>query len=441
MKGTTRIVFSLVTLALVGMQFVVVPAMPVRAISPAAYYGPPPDGTFTYNRNTTYLYNFSYTIAKTGIGSFNTERWIPMITNRTVLGGSGAVLQQEFITTNETFGSSLSHSKDTDDFGNEFHYFDLSVATGTTWAMNVQGRLTLRDITWKTQDGVTAASYNKTDGLYALYTKEELYINKSFGLIAAAATLQNNSNPWTTARNVYNYVTNLLTYSAQADEHGAEWAITYNTGDCTEYSYLMVAMLRACGIPARVMRGIVIANSAGAAVSPNYAAAVGTKWRFAFETSGYTTTRNNMTGHAWAEYFIPGAGWILADPTWSNAGDYGARIDNVHVPYTAGVWIGQGLTPALSPSPSENLSTIPYPFWIAAGVDQAVHYDFTVLSQQAPPSIWDQILDFFIKNPLVLVGIIALIAIVIVIYVARKRHKKSSFSDGGSYRTRANFNT
>nr|MDO8085562.1 transglutaminase domain-containing protein [Candidatus Sigynarchaeum springense] len=442
MNRTNRIAFTLVTLALVGMQLAVLPAMPASAISPTAYYGPPPAGTFTYNRNTTYFYNYTYTISKSGFGPFLTERWIPMITNRTILSGSG-VRQQEFVMKSMTYGSSLSHVFDTDDFGNEFHYFDLSVASGTTWTMNVQGNLTLRDVTWSSQSGVTMADYNKTDGLYALYTKEELYINKSFDPIVTAASSLNASNPWTTVANVYNHVKNLLTYSAQSEEHGAEWAITYHTGDCTEYSYLMVALLRSCGIPARVLRGLVIADSAGSAVNPNYGAAVGTKWRFVFETSDYDTTNANLTGHAWAEYFIPGAGWVLSDPTWGDGGgtDFTSRVDNVHVPYTVGVWIGQGLNPPLSPTPSENVSTIPYPFWLGANVDQAVHYDFMVLSQQAPPSIWDQILDFFVKNPWVLYCLVGLIAIVIVIYAIRKRRKNSGYSDSGSYRERVTFSS
>jgi hypothetical protein len=432
MKGTTRIIFSLVTLALVGMQLVVLPAMPAKAISTAAYYGPPASGTFSYNRNTTYLYNYSYTIT-TGGSSFATERWIPMVTNRTLLGESGTVLQQEFIITNESYGSSLSHIEDTDDFGNEYHYFDLNVAAWTTWAMNVQGRLTLRDIGWSAQDGVTMTSYNTTDALYPLYTKEELYINKSYAPIAAAAAAQYNVNPWTTAANVYNYVTNTLTYTAQLDEHGAEWAIDHGTGDCTEFSYLMVALLRACGIPARVMRGIVIANSAGAVVDPDYDAAIGTKWRFAFETSGFSTIKDNLTGHAWAEYFIPGAGWVLSDPTWHAAGNFISRIDNVHVPFVAGLWIGQGLTPALSPNPTENLSTIPYPFWVTAGVNQAVHYDFTVLSQEAPPPWW--------TNTWLIVGIIAVVLVVVLIVAISKHRKSSSYSDSGSYRERVTFSS
>ncbi len=441
MKGTKRIAFSLLALALVGMQFMVVPVVPARAISTADYDGPPVAGTFTYNRNTTYLYNFSYTISTIFGGAFTTNRYIPMITNRTILSESGLVQQQEFVTTNISYDPYVTHVNDTDDFGNEFHHFDLNVAVGTTWAMNVQGRLTLRDITWNAQPGVTMASYNKTDPMYALYTKEEFRINKSHPLILGNATLLNSSNPYTTATNVYNFVKNFLPYNGSMDgEFGAEYAIEHKTGDCTEFSYLMVALLRACGIPARVLRGIVIADSAGAAVSPDFDAAVGTHWGFSFETVDTTLIKDTTTGHAWVEYFIPGAGWILSDPTWHNAGNYISHIDNVHVPYVVGVWIGQGLNPPLIPAVDDMLYP-PYPFYWRAGVNQAVRYDFTVLSQQAPPTWWDQLLDFFVKNPWAIVLIVGLIAVVIVVVVVRKRRKSGGYSDSGSYRERVTFSS
>lgn len=445
-KGMNRVIFSLVALLVVGMQFVVAPAVPAGAISPAAYYGPPASDAFSYGTNTTYFYNFTYKMTKTGVVGLpvTIDRWIPTLTNRTILNVGSSIYEQEFRIISQTWTSG-SHTEDTDDFGNQFHIFSIPVAGMTTWTFNVQGNLTLRDITWKSQSSVTMGSYNKTDGLYSLYTAEEQYINKSFPLIQTRAVSLNNSNPFTAARNVYDFVKGYLTYNGSMEnEEGAEFAIVNKYGDCTEFSYLMVALLRACGIPARVMRGLVIANSAGAAVSPDYRTAVGTKWRYYLTApdGNKNHVSSEMTGHAWVEYFIPGSGWILSDPTWGNVADYGSRIDNIHVPYVAGVWIGQGISPAIpSPNPTTELSTLPYIFYIYDSLPQTVSYEFTIIHQELSPTLWEQILDFIIKNPLVILGIVVFLMIVVGIAAAIKRRKrnKAYYGNDNTYRERLTF--
>jgi hypothetical protein len=59
-------------------------------------------------------------------------------------------------------------------------------------------------------------------------------------------------------------------------------------GDCSEYSYLFVALCRAAGIPARVQAG------------------------FAFHRVGEALE----DGHMWAEYYLENYGWVPVDATW-----------------------------------------------------------------------------------------------------------------------------
>jgi transglutaminase-like putative cysteine protease len=442
MSGNKRLGFTLVALATIASQVIILPVMPVRAISPAAYDGPPAADDFTYGTNTTYFYNYTYTISKTVGSPYTEKRWIPTLSNRTLLDASGQIYEQEFKILNETYGTSLANSKIVDDFGNEYYYFELSVPGGTSWTLNVQANLTMRDITWKPRDDVNMSSYNTADPFYTRYTKAEEYINKSFPLIYNNATLLNSTNPFKTAQRVYNFVTNLLTYHVQTEENGAEWAIVHKQGDCTEFSYLMVAMLRACGIPARVLRGLVIATASTQGVRPNFNAAVGTSWKFESILQSGDLISDTLPGHAWVEYFIPGTGWITADPTWSDSANYTSRVDNIHVPYTVGVWIGSGIVPALpGTTPTENVSTWPYPIYVGeSGVGHAMHYEFTVVRQELAPTILDFIIDFVMKNPLIVLGIVGFILVVAIISYAVKRGRKKKYSDNGSYRGRVNFN-
>lgn len=71
-----------------------------------------------------------------------------------------------------------------------------------------------------------------------------------------------------------------------AEDRGALFALREAQGDCTEYATLFVALMRAAGVPARVMGGWVM------------------------ETSGIAKAADF---HNWAEYFSDGR-WHVADP-------------------------------------------------------------------------------------------------------------------------------
>lgn len=65
-----------------------------------------------------------------------------------------------------------------------------------------------------------------------------------------------------TLLNAYHWIKDNLQYSGYIKESlGALYALENKKGDCTEYSYLMAALARANGIPARVMSGFVYPDS------------------------------------------------------------------------------------------------------------------------------------------------------------------------------------
>lgn len=75
---------------------------------------------------------------------------------------------------------------------------------------------------------------------------------------------------------------------------GALNALRTNRGVCTEFAGLFVAVCRAMGVPARIVNGYWIRNK---------------------EIT--TTTAINVQGdhHAWAEFYLPAAGWVPVEPT------------------------------------------------------------------------------------------------------------------------------
>lgn len=94
-----------------------------------------------------------------------------------------------------------------------------------------------------------------------------------------------------TVRAIFDWVRSNLRYAGYvADDLGALYALKERRGDCTEYAYLVVALARANGIPARMVGGYVTDNN------------------IALRAEAY---------HNWAEVFFDGA-WRLVDAQKEN---------------------------------------------------------------------------------------------------------------------------
>lgn len=132
--------------------------------------------------------------------------------------------------------------------------------------------------------------YNTDSELYLKYTQpEKLIESDNMKIVEVARDITSGeSDPHKMALLIYSFVTEHLNYEIQDAERGALWALENGVGDCSEHSYLFVALCRAVGIPARIQAG------------------------FAFHQVGEVIE----DGHMWAEYYLENYGWIPVDATW-----------------------------------------------------------------------------------------------------------------------------
>lgn len=94
------------------------------------------------------------------------------------------------------------------------------------------------------------------------------------------------------AKEIYDWAGNHIRYVGYIrEDRGALYAVTYGQGDCTEYMYAMVAMLRVKGIPARGMAGFYLDRPQQVVKAEQY--------------------------HNWAEYY-DGSSWRILDPLNKN---------------------------------------------------------------------------------------------------------------------------
>jgi hypothetical protein len=116
------------------------------------------------------------------------------------------------------------------------------------------------------------------------------------------------------SRAFYDWIGDNISYDGyDPDDRGALFALQNKGGDCSEFSYLMVALCRAGGIPARFVEGI---------------------------TCGSAATGLSVEQHDWMEFYLPGIGWVPADPTWGRREEkrdaYFARMSPDHIIVTVG---------------------------------------------------------------------------------------------------------
>ncbi|MGI6607088.1 MAG: stalk domain-containing protein [Peptococcia bacterium] len=114
------------------------------------------------------------------------------------------------------------------------------------------------------------------------------------------------TNPFKKAKKIFTFVNEYMTYSEEKfgtnegkeSEYGALYALQTGKGVCEDYADLMVALLRATGVPARTVSG----------------------WTGEISGKSIKLIDANTTflpGHMWLEYYLPGYGWIPADPTFT----------------------------------------------------------------------------------------------------------------------------
>jgi len=121
----------------------------------------------------------------------------------------------------------------------------------------------------------------------------------------------NTTNPYYKAKQIFEFVIDDLEYIRQPEgkEHGALWGYQNGIGDCTEYSNLFIALLRAAGIPAKAVSGF--------GYLPLYAV--------------WGAVDKDQLGHAFVMFYLPNVGWVPADLVWpSDVGSFG-KNDYSHI--------------------------------------------------------------------------------------------------------------
>lgn len=210
------------------------------------------------------------------------ELFVPLIGNKTA--------RHYVILHNISSSQTLQETFVDDSYGNRyFHWNNLIIDEEQTFSLELDYYVLSFNIHYLVNSSIVE-NYDMSSETYKKYAEpEELIESNDSGIISLAHNLTNNVDSWhEKAVTIYNFVHRHMHYEKQDEERGALWALENGAGDCSEYSYLFVALCRAAGIPARIQAG------------------------FAFHRASETLE----DGHMWAEYYLENYGWVPVDVTW-----------------------------------------------------------------------------------------------------------------------------
>lgn len=152
---------------------------------------------------------------------------------------------------------------------------------------------------WFQIDPDRVGAYDRKSDLYLKYTASCGNIAVTNEIRRTAQTvIGGETNPYLAAKKIYDYVLATVTYSYMP--HLALWPrgepesvyVHRNRyGDCGAQSMYFSALCRSVGIPART-------------------------------TGGWQLFTGNLSGHFWAEFYLPNYGWIPVDPTAADMAGY-----------------------------------------------------------------------------------------------------------------------
>ena len=376
------------------------------------------DGVSNYqvNQSVTYQVEINYTFTHTRIASqeyyFKVARLNDRQPNSTLTQYTPPYQEAQLLYNSITGYDSLIMGL-FDKFNNTYDLFNATLNTSETITLSQKYNIKLNEVAFGNIQDSDIGVYDTSDDMFDLYcnNSETYYERNDPDLIAASNQIVNPSdNPLEKARKICKNVSNYLVYDGTlpGQEQGAAWAFDNKRGDCSEYSSLMITLLRIQGIPARKVTGYLLTNE------NNYNPAVGEVFNFHTSSAGST----NMLGHVWVEYYIPEIGWIACEPQIETSYK---KIDFLRFNLNIGAWFS---FPGVSP-----LSEFPHVPSPATFDHDAYTFDYDIkITVLEADLMFSELLVFIVIG-----SIVGAVIIGIVLLVRSNKKKRKAYENISNY--------
>jgi transglutaminase-like putative cysteine protease len=254
----------------------------------------------TYQLSNTKYYRVETTFYVTNKGSSTARN----ITTQITYGNNSLSRNMPYSVLMSTSFSPAPKSVVKDERGNEKGTFTIaSLKPKQTQTIHMARNYKVSSIDY-TIDPENIGSYEPLINVLGLYLSPSPGIESDNPQIInkAMEVTQGETNPYEKAKKIFTFIKEHMTYDEEVineeRDKGALEALTTGRGVCEDYADLMVAMLRAVGVPSRTVVG--------------WMGDVEDTQQVIADRSGIL-----LPGHVWVEYYLPGYGWVPADPTYT----------------------------------------------------------------------------------------------------------------------------
>ncbi|MBN1216393.1 MAG: hypothetical protein JXA99_13245 [Candidatus Lokiarchaeota archaeon] len=242
-----------------------------------------------------------------------------------ILDYSIAPYQQSILQYNNIINSNSESFLQKDQYNNIYDIFNTTLEPDQSVSLSQKYNIILSEVLFEDIEDYEIGNYNMSSMIFKLYCNqtEPFFDRNDPDLIFASNNLTGinyRDNPIEKAEKICNWIGDYLIYDDSLNyEMGASWAYDNHRGDCSEFSDIMITLLRIQNIPARKVSGFLLSNQ------PIQNPHIGQIWNF---STNIGIDSLPFIGHAWVEYYVDNVGWIASDPTWHQLSDnYFNRID------------------------------------------------------------------------------------------------------------------
>jgi transglutaminase-like putative cysteine protease len=143
----------------------------------------------------------------------------------------------------------------------------------------------------------------------------EMVQSEAGDIVELARTLtEGATTEYQAVSSVLNFIADNIKYTYNPQKYDALYTLANRSGNCQNFAHISMALLRAAGIPSRIVGGISLKE----------------QWKVPIDSERSVVQGMGQGGHAWMEVYFPDLGWLSYDPQQSRQFTSSRHVKQTH---------------------------------------------------------------------------------------------------------------